>query len=357
MKRALVTGVTGQDGSYLAELLLEKGYEVYGLQRRSSWPNTYRIDHIYDNPKYPSFVTIYGDLSESTNLTRIIDKLKPDEIYNLGSQSHVGISFDIPEYTANITGLGALRILEAIRNAKMATRFYQASSSEMFGAVKKIPQNEKTVFNPQSPYAISKVYAYYITKIYRNSYNIFASNGILFNHESPRRGVNFVTRKISMGLSRIKVGVQEVLKLGNLDAKRDWGYSKDYVEAIWAILQHNRSDDFVIATGETHTVREFAQETAKILGINLAWEGEGINEIGIDKKTKKTIIEIDPQYFRPSEVDLLLGDASKAQKVLNWKPKTTFKGLVEIMVKHDYNLAMQEKKLGKLIEVQKTNQL
>jgi len=356
MKKALITGITGQDGSYLAELLLEKGYKVYGLQRRSSYPNTSRIDHIYDNPKYPNFVTIYGDLSESTNLIRIIDKIKPDEIYNLASQSHVGISYDIPEYTANITGLGALRILDAIRNSKMATRYYQASSSEMFGKVLQKPQNEKTPFNPQSPYAISKVFAYYITKIYRDSYNIYASNGILFNHESPRRGLNFVTRKISLGLSRVKVGIQDVLKLGNLDSKRDWGYSKDYVEAIWTILQYSNPDDFVIATGETHTVREFVEEAAKCLNIDLIWQGKGINEIGIDQKTKKTIVEIDPSYFRPSEVEFLLGDAGKAKKLLDWQPKVTFKGLVEIMVKHDYDLANKELKVGKLVEVQKLNQ-
>lgn len=256
MKKALVTGVTGQDGSYLSELLLDKGYEVYALQRRSSYPNTFRIDHIFDNPKYPQFVTTYGDLSEGSNLDRIISRIDPDEVYNLGAQSHVQVSYDVPEYTANVNGLGALRILDSIRDLRIPAKFYQASSSEMFGKVLETPQKETTPFNPRSPYGASKVFAFFITKVYRDSFNLFASNGILFNHESPRRGVNFVTRKITMGLSRIKLGLQDTLKLGNLDAKRDWGYAKDYVEAIWMILQHTNPDDFVISTGENHTVRE-----------------------------------------------------------------------------------------------------
>ncbi len=351
MKKALITGVTGQDGSYLSELLLEKGYQVYGLQRRTSWPNTYRIDHIYDNPKFPNFITVYGDLSESSNINRIITKIKPDEVYNLGAQSHVGISFDVPEYTANVTGLAPLRILDALRDLKIRCRYYQASSSEMFGKVLEIPQNETTSFNPQSPYAMSKIFAYYTTKIYRNSYHIFASNGILFNHESPRRGVNFVTRKITQGLTRIKAGILENLKLGNLDAERDWGYAKDYVEAIWKIIQYKRADDFVIATGESHSVREFVEAAASCLGMKIAWKGKGVNEQGIDRKTEKVIVKVDPRYFRKAEVECLLGDSTKAKKILGWKPKTSFKQLVEIMVKADYDQAKREAKEGKEIEV------
>lgn len=350
---ALITGVTGQDGSYLSELLLEKGYKVYGLQRRVSYPNTHRIDHIYDNPKYPNFVTLYGDLSEGSNISRIISEIKPDEIYNLGAQSHVGVSFKLPEYTANVTGLGALRILDAIRDLKIPAKYYQASSSEMFGKVLAIPQNEKTPFNPQSPYALSKVFAYYATQIYRSSYNIFASNGILFNHESPRRGINFVTRKVTLGLSRIKLGLQKTLVLGNLNAKRDWGYAKDYVEVIWKILQHRKPDDFIIATGKCHTIREFIEEAGKVLDMDIAWKGKGLNEIGIDKKTKKTIIRIDPIYFRPSEVELLRGSPRKAKKVLGWKPKTPFKKLVKIMVDHDLKLVEKEAKVGKKVKVHK----
>lgn len=353
MKKALITGVTGQDGSYLTELLLKKGYEVYGIQRRSSHPNTFRIDHLYDNPKYPHFVTMYGDLSESSNLSRIIANIEPDEIYNLGSQSHVGVSFDVPEYTANVTGLGALRILDAIRDLKIPARYYQASSSEMFGKVVEIPQNEKTPFHPQSPYSASKVFAYHLTKIYRSSYDIFASNGVLFNHESPRRGVTFVTRKITLGLSRIKLGLQDVLKLGNIDAKRDWGYAKDYVNGIWMILQHKNPDDFVVATGKNYSVREFIEEVGEHLGMDVVWKGKGLKEKGIDRKKGKVVVEIDPAYFRPSEVEELLGDARKARKVLGWKPKVNFKKLAELMIKHDYDLAKEEKELGKKVKVQK----
>lgn len=343
-KRALITGVTGQDGSYLAELLLEKGYQVYGLQRHASWPNTTRIDHLIDNPKFPKFKTVIGDLSDKSNLTEIIAKCEPDEIYNLGAMSYVGESFAIPEYTTDITGVGALRILETIRQLKAPIRYYQASSSEMFGKVEKNSfQNENTKFNPQSPYGLAKVFAFYMTKIYRNSYNMFASNGILFNHESPRRGTRFVTRKITIGLSRIKLGLQDVLMLGNLDAKRDWGYAKDYVEGIMKILQHDKPDDFVLATGETHSVREFAQTAAKHLNIDLEWVGSGIKERGIDRKTGKTIIKIDPVHFRPSEVEFLLGDYSNAKKLLGWKPKVAFEGLVEIMVKHDFDSLKKEK--------------
>ncbi len=346
-KRALITGVTGQDGSYMAELLLEKGYQVYGLQRHSSYPNTYRIDHLIDNPKFPKFMTVYGDLSDNSNLTAIIDKCQPDEIYNLGAMSYVGVSFSIPEYTANVTGLGALRILEAIRTLKAPIKYYQAGSSEMFGKVEKISfQNEKTLFNPQSPYGIAKVFAFHTTRIYRNSYDLFAANGILFNHESPRRGTRFVTRKVTLGLSRIKLGLQDVLRLGNLNSKRDWGYAKDYVEGIHKILQYKSADDFVLATGQTHSVREFAQSAAKQLGFDLVWKGKGVKEKGVDRKTGKTVIEIDPVHFRPADVEYLRGDSSKARKLLGWKPKVNFEGLVEIMVKHDYDLITKEIKPG-----------
>lgn len=352
MKKALIFGITGQDGSYLTELLLEKGYDVYGVQRRSSSPNTFRIDHVYDNPDYPNFVTVYGDLSDNSNINRILTKVMPDEIYNLAAQSHVGISFDVPEYTANINALGPLRILESMRHLGLPARFYQASSSEMFGKVLATPQNEATPFNPQSPYAASKVFAFNITKVFRTGYKMFASNGILFNHESPRRGVNFVTRKITMGLSRVKLGQQDVLKLGNLDAKRDWGYSKDYVEAIWRILNHKQADDFVIATGETHSVREFVELVAQTLGLDLVWKGKGLKEKGVSRKTGRTIIEIDPIYFRPNEVDLLLGDSSKAKKVLGWKPKVTFQGLAELMAKADYDLISGSDQVSHKVKVQ-----
>lgn len=352
MKKALITGVTGQDGSYLTELLLEKGYKVYGLQRRSSLPNTERIDKYYDNPKYPNFSTLYADLSDTSSLRRAIEITQPDEIYNLGAQSHVKVSFDVPEYTVNANALGALRILECIRDLKVKCKFYQASSSEMFGKVLAIPQNENTPFNPQSPYGASKVFAFYITKIYREAYGMFASNGILFNHESPRRGITFVTRKITLGLARIKLGLQPTLKLGNLDAKRDWGYSKDYVEGIWMILQHDVPDDFVLATGETHTVREFVEHASRVLGFEIVWKGKGLDEKGIDTKTGKTIIEIDPSYFRPAEVDLLLGSSTKAQGILGWKPKVTFQGLAELMAKSDFDIVKKEKK-GHKIEIHK----
>lgn len=357
MKKALVTGITGQDGSYLAELLLEKGYQVYGLQRRSSAPNTYRIDHLYDNPQYPHFVTAYADLADSSNLSRLIDKIQPDEVYNLGAQSHVRVSFDIPEYTANVTGLGPLRILDAIRNLKIPTRYYQASSSEMFGKVLETPQKETTPFNPQSPYGLSKVFAFYTTRIYRHSYNLFASNGILFNHESPRRGVTFVTRKITIGLARVKLGLQSTLKLGNLNAKRDWGFARDYVEGIWMILQHDKPDDFILATGENHTVREFVEEVGRFLGMDIVWEGEGIEERGVDRTTGKTVIEVDPVYFRPSEVDFLLGNSTKAQTVLGWKPRVRFKDLARLMAEHDFNLVKREAESGRKIDVRRINLL
>lgn len=348
-KRALITGITGQDGSYLAELLLEKGYKVFGLQRHASYPNTFRIDHLIDNPKFPNFKTVLGDLSDSSNLTAIIDKYKPDEIYNLGALSRVDVSFLMPEYTTNITGIGALHILEAIRELKAPIKYYQAGSSEMFGKVenKDSFQNEKTPFNPQSPYGLAKVFAFHMTQIYRNSYDIFSANGILFNHESPRRGMKFVTRKITLGLSRIELGLQDVLTLGNLNAKRDWGYAKDYVEGITKILQYKRADDFVLATGQAYSVREFAQRTAKQLGFDLVWVGKGIKEKGINRKTGKTVIEIDPVHFRPSEVEYLRGDSSYARKLLGWKPKVSFEELVEIMIKEDYDLVKLEARLGK----------
>lgn len=344
MKKALITGITGQDGSYLAELLLSKGYEVHGLIRRSSTFNTDRIDHLYSDPHQSDkrLFLHYGDLSDGSNLSRLIERIAPEEIYNLGAQSHVKVSFDIPEYTSDIDALGTLRMLDAIRDTRIKTRFYQASSSEMFGKAEEIPQRETTPFYPRSPYGVAKVYAYWITKNYRESYGLFAVNGILFNHESPRRGETFVTRKITRGLSRIKLGIEDKLYLGNLNAKRDWGYAKDFVEGMWMTLQHDTPDDYVLATGENHSVREFAEEAAKLLGMNLEWQGQGKDEIGIDRSTGNTVIEIDPNYFRPAEVDVLLGDYSKAKSELGWTPKTTFKELVKMMVDRDLKIAQEE---------------
>ncbi len=330
MKKALITGITGQDGSYLAELLLEKGYEVHGMIRHTSTSNTSRIDHLDQTFLH------YGDLSDSGNINRLLEKIQPDEIYHLGAQSHVKISFEIPEYTGNVTGLSALRILDAIKKIGLKTKFYQASSSEMFGRIKETPQTETTPFHPRSPYGCAKVYAHWITRNYREAYNIFCCNGILFNHESPRRGENFVTRKITRGLARIKLNKDKKLYLGNLDAKRDWGYAKDYCEGMYLMMQQKKPDDYILATNETHSVREFIEETAKYLDIDLAWEGKGIEEKGIDKKTNKIIIEIDPAYFRPAEVDVLQGDYSKAKKELGWEPKVKFNELVKIMAKADY---------------------
>ena len=328
MKRALITGITGQDGSYLAELLLETGYEVHGIIRRSSLINTDRIDHIY-----PQLHLHYGDLTDSTNLVRVIQQVQPDEIYNLGAQSHVKVSFEMPEYTGMVDGLGTLRILEAVRLLGMErqTRIYQASTSEMFGQVQEIPQKETTPFYPRSPYGVAKVYGYWIVKNYRESYGLHANSGILFNHESPRRGETFVTRKITRGLSRISVGQQDVLYLGNLNAKRDWGHAKDFVEAMWLMLQQDEPDDYVIATGQQYSVREFVEEAAPYFGMNIVWEGEGIMERGIDKNTGKTIIKVNAKYFRPAEVETLLGDATKAKEKLGWEPKISFKQLVEDM--------------------------
>jgi GDPmannose 4,6-dehydratase len=337
MKKALITGITGQDGSYLAELLLEKGYKVHGIIRRSSSFNTARIDHLYSNHKIygKTLFLHHGDLSDSSNIARLVEKIKPDEIYNLGAQSHVRVSFDTPEYTGDVDGIGTLRMLDAIREAGIKTKFYQASSSELYGKVQEVPQKETTPFYPRSPYAVAKLYAYWITVNYRESYDMFACNGILFNHESPRRGETFVTKKITRGLARIVTGKDDCLYLGNIDAQRDWGYAKDYVQGMWLMLQQKKADDYVLATGEMHSVREFIEECCKILHIDLQWKGKGVKEVGIDKKTKKELIKIDPRYFRPAEVEQLLGDPTKAKKLLKWKPKTTFKQLVKLMMEDD----------------------
>ena len=332
MKVALITGITGQDGSYLAEFLLERGYNVHGIVRRSSLINTDRIDHIYDQIKLH-----YGDLTDSTNLVRVIQQVQPDEIYNLGAQSHVKVSFEMPEYTGMVDGLGTLRILEAVRLLGMEkkTRVYQASTSEMFGKVQEIPQKETTPFYPRSPYGVAKVYGYWITKNYRESYGLHASSGILFNHESPRRGETFVTRKITRGLSRISTGQQDILYLGNLNAKRDWGHAKDFVEAMWLMLQQEEPDDYVIATGEQYSVKNFVEEAAPYFGMDIVWVNEGLNEYGMDKNTMKPVIKVDPKYFRPAEVETLLRDATKAKQKLGWEPKITFEQLVEDMCKNE----------------------
>lgn len=336
-KIALVTGITGQDGSYLAEFLLDKGYEVHGIIRRASTFNTERINHLYQDPHVNGVKLFlhYGDLSDSSNISRILEKVKPDEIYNLGAQSHVKVSFDMPEYTANVTGLGTLRILDAIREGGLKTKFYQASSSEMFGKAVELPLKETTPFYPRSPYGVAKVFSYWITKNYRESYGMFACNGILFNHEGERRGETFVTRKITRGLARIKLGKDKRLFLGNLDAERDWGHAKDFVEAMWLMLQQPKPDDYVIATNESHSVREFAEAAARHLGYDIVWKGKGLAEKGVDRKTGKVLVEIDPRYFRPAEVDVLRGDASKALRELGWKPKITFAALVKTMVDAD----------------------
>lgn len=340
MKKALITGITGQDGSYLAELLLNKGYEVHGVIRRASTFNTGRLNDIYQNPQDVNrhLFLHYGDISDSSNISRLIEDIKPDEIYHLAAQSHVRVSFDLPEYTADTTGLGTVRILDAIKNSGVKTKFYQASSSEMFGKVeeKDLPITEKTLFHPRSPYGCAKVYAYWITKNYRESYGLFAVNGILFNHESPRRGETFVTRKITRGLARIKLGKEKKLFLGNLDARRDWGYAPDYVEGMYLMLQAEKPDDYVLATGETHTVREFIEISARHLGMEIEWQGEGLEEKGIDKVSGQEIIAIDPTYFRPAEVDVLLGDPQKARAELNWEPKVKFAELVKIMTEADF---------------------
>lgn len=340
MKKALITGITGQDGSYLAELLLSKGYEVHGIIRRASTFNTKRIDHLYKDPheKDVRLFLHYGDLTDSSNLNRLIEKINPDEIYNLAAQSHVKVSFEVPEYTADVVGIGTLRLLDAIKETGVNTRYYQASTSELFGGIPETaPQSEKTPFYPRSPYAAAKLYAYWITVNYREAYNLYACNGILFNHESPRRGETFVTRKITMAVANIIKGNQDKLYLGNLNAKRDWGFAGDYVEAMWLMLQQENPDDYVIATGETHSVREFCEKAFEYVDINIEWIGSGVNEKGIDRKTGKVLIEVDPRYFRPTEVDLLVGDPSKAREKLKWSPKVSFDKLVYMMVESDLN--------------------
>jgi GDPmannose 4,6-dehydratase len=339
MKKALITGVTGQDGAYLAEFLLKKGYEVHGIKRRTSLFNTDRIDHLYQDPHVENrnFILHHGDLTDSSSLTRILQQVKPDEVYNLAAQSHVAVSFEEPEYTANSDALGVLRLLEAIRilGLEGKTRFYQASTSELYGQVQETPQTEMTPFYPRSPYAVAKLYAYWIVVNYREAYGMYACNGILFNHESPVRGETFVTRKITRALARIKLGLQERVYLGNLDAKRDWGHARDYVEMQWLMLQQEQPEDFVIATGVQYSVRDFVNAAARDLGIEVEWKGDGVEEKGYDKATGKCIVEVDPRYFRPTEVETLLGDPTKAKARLGWEPKTTFAELVSEMVRED----------------------
>ena len=347
MKCALITGVTGQDGAYLAEFLLEKGYRVHGIKRRASSFNTGRIDHLYQDPheKGRRFILHYGDLSDATNLIRIIQEVQPDEIYNLGAQSHVKVSFETPEYTANVDGLGTLRLLEAIRILKLEkkTRFYQASTSEIFGKVQQVPQNETTPFYPRSPYGVAKLYAYWITVNYREAYGMFACNGILFNHESPIRGETFVTRKITRALSRIKLGLQDCLYIGNLNALRDWGHALDYVEMQWLMLQQDEPEDYVIATGEQHSVRDLIELAAGELELPIQWKGRGLKEVGIDRRSGKAIVAVDPRYYRPTEVDTLLGDATKARQRLGWKPRKSFKELIAEMVAFDLTEAERDR--------------
>ena len=346
MKKALITGITGQDGSYLAEFLLEKGYEVHGIKRSASSFNTERIAHIDQDPHAEDrkFVIHYGDLTDSSNLIRIIQQIQPDEIYNLGAQSHVQVSFEVPEYTANSDAVGTLRLLEAMRllGLENKTKFYQASTSELYGKVQEIPQKETTPFYPRSPYGVAKLYGFWIVKNYREAYNMYACNGILFNHESPRRGETFVTRKITRAAARIKLGLQEKLYLGNLNAKRDWGFAGDYVEAMWLMLQQDKPQDYVIATGVNHTVRDFVSMSFREVGIDLEWQGKDVNEKGLDSKTGKILVEVDPRYFRPAEVELLIGDPSKAKKELGWEPKVKLPELVKMMVQADYKIAERD---------------
>lgn len=350
MKTALLTGVTGQDGAYLAELLLKKGYEVHGIKRRSSLFNTDRIDHLYQDPHVDNakFILHYGDLTDSTNLIRIVQAVQPDEIYNLAAMSHVAVSFETPEYTANADGIGTLRILEAMRilGLQDKTKFYQASTSELYGLVQHIPQSEATPFYPRSPYAVAKLYAYWITVNYREAYGMYACNGILFNHESPLRGETFVTRKITRAIARIKLELQDCLYLGNMDALRDWGHARDYVEMQWLMLQQEKPEDFVIATGVQYSVRQFVEAAAAELGMAITWSGEGVNEIGADANGK-VIVRVDPRYFRPTEVETLLGDASKAREKLGWTPKTTFHELVSEMVREDFKIAQRDELVRK----------
>lgn len=340
MKKALITGITGQDGSYLAELLLSKGYEVHGMIRRASTFNTSRIDHLYKDPHHKDVRLFlhYGDLTDSSNLNRMIEKINPCEIYNLGAQSHVQVSFEVPEYSADADALGVLRILDAIKETGVNARFYQASTSELFGKVQEVPQSETTPFYPRSPYAVAKQYGFWITKNYREAYGLHASNGILFNHESPRRGETFVTRKITMAVARIHRGLQDCFCMGNINARRDWGYAKDYVKMMWMMLQQPMPDDYVIATGEMHTVREFIEESFACIGRPIEWRGKGMDEVGIDMTTGKTVIRIDPRYFRPAEVEQLLGNPAKAKAMLNWEPEVKFHELVKIMTEGDLRL-------------------
>ena len=340
-KRALITGVTGQDGSYLAELLLEKGYEVWGTVRRTSGENTHRIEHLFEGQHAPRFKLTHCDLADGAAIHKVMTAVRPHELYNLGAQSHVQVSFDIPVYTGDVTGLGTTRLLEAIRTLEIGTRFYQASSSELYGKVVETPQNEDTPFYPRSPYAVAKAYANFITRNYREAYGMFAVNGVLFNHESPRRGENFVTRKISLAAARISLGLQERLSLGNLDARRDWGYAADYVEAMWMMLQADEPRDYVVATGETHPVREFCDHAFRRVGLPLAWEGEGVDEKGI-AEDGRVLVDVNPEFFRPAEVDLLLGDTTRVETDLGWKPKVKFAQLVELMVDADLELARAE---------------
>ena len=343
-KTAFITGITGQDGSYLAELLLDKNYEVHGIIRRSSSFNTGRIDHIYQDPhtEDQTLFLHYGDLTDSSNLSRLIEKIEPDEIYNLGAQSHVQVSFEVPEYTAQVDALGTLRILDAIKETGIDTRFYQASTSELYGKVQEVPQNEETPFYPRSPYAAAKLYAYWVTVNYREAYDIHASNGILFNHESPRRGKTFVTRKITRAAARIRHGIQDRLYLGNLNARRDWGFAPEYVEAMWRMLQHDEPGDLVIATGQTHSVREFATAAFETADMPIEWDGEGVDEKGYHAETGELLIEVDPEYFRPTEVELLIGDPSRAKEKLGWEPETSLDELVEIMVEHDLQMVRRQ---------------
>jgi GDPmannose 4,6-dehydratase len=342
-KVALISGITGQDGSYLTELLLSKGYDVHGIIRRASSFNTFRIDHIYNTKELLNkrFFLHYGDLTDSSNLNRLVERIKPDEIYNLGAQSHVQVSFEVPEYTAEVDGVGTLRFFDAIKETGIKTKFYQASTSELYGKVQEVPQKETTPFYPRSPYAAAKLYAYWIVVNYREAYNLFASNGILFNHESERRGKTFVTRKVSVGVSRVMAGLEDKILFGNIDAKRDWGYAPEYVEGMWRMLQVDSPDDYVLATNETHTVREFIEESFKVLGEEIVWEGKGVNEVGKLRSNGREVIGIDPRYFRPTEVDLLIGDYSKAKEKLGWEPQTKFKDLVRIMVEADYKKAKE----------------
>lgn len=340
MKRALITGITGQDGSYLAELLLEKGYEVHGIIRRTSTFNRIRIDHICNDPHNGNerFRLHYGDLTDSSSLNRLLEKIHPDEIYNLAAQSHVRVSFDVPEYTADTDAIGVLRLLDAIRETGLKTRFYQASTSELYGKVQEVPQSETTPFYPRSPYAVAKMYGFWIVKNYRESYGLHASNGILFNHESPRRSENFVTRKISMAVARIHRGLQDCFYMGNINARRDWGYAKDYVKMMWTMLQQEKPDDYVVATGEMHTVREFIEKSFAHVGRHIEWKGNGVDEVGIDTTTGKVVMRIDPRYFRPAEVEQLLGNPDKAKRQLGWVPEVKFDQLVKIMVDGDLRL-------------------